>query len=144
MYGRALRKCTRLVGHGRTTSSVQLDAAGQRLFGERWAGCVPSDRVPPRRPDTFLISNLLASDTGGSHWVCRYVSPDGESAWYDPLAQLGQAQRRRAGFERHVRQWTDETPAPHDQEAAEDNCGQRCLAALCTADWGGMEAFLQL
>ena len=64
--------------------------------------------------------------------------------WADPLARLGQAQRRHHGFERHVRQWTDEDPAPHDQEASEDNCGQRCLAALSVAKSGGFQSYVML
>ena len=80
----------------------------------------------------------------GLHWVCRYVDKAGNSAWHDPLAALGQAQRKRHGFGRHVRRWTDEAEAPHDQEASEENCGQRCLAALCVAKAGVMKSFLLL
>ena len=97
-----------------------------------------------RRPDSYLIANLHTAAMPGLHWVCRYVDKHGNSAWHDPLARLGQAQRQRHGFERHVRRWTDEGPAPHDQEATEDNCGQRCLGALCVAQTGGFKAFLVL
>ena len=133
-----------MIGHDDTTSSLELDKAGKKLFGKRWLGVVPSDRVPPRRPDSYLIANLHTAAMPGLHWVCRYVDSDGNSAWHDPLARLGQAQRQRHGFERHVRRWTAEDPAPHDQEASEDNCGQRCLAALSVAKSGGFQSYVML
>ena len=133
-----------MIGHDDTTSSLELDRVGKKLFGKQWLGVVPSDRVPSRRPNSYLIANLHTAAMPGLHWVCRYVDENGNSAWHDPLAQLGQAQRRRHDFERHVRQWTDEAPAPHDQEASEYNCGQRCLAALCVAQSSGFQAYVML
>ena len=133
-----------MIGHGDTTSSLELDAAGKKLFGSRWLGVVPSDRVPSRRPDSYIIANLHTSTMPGLHWVCRYVDKAGNSAWHDPLAALGQAQRKRHGFERHVRQWTDEGEAAHDQAPSEDNCGQRCMAALCVAQRGGFKSYVLL
>ncbi len=121
---------------------MELDKVGKKLFGKRWLGVVPSDRVPPRRPDPYFIANLHTAVMPGLHWVCSYVDSDGNSAWHDPLARLGQAQRRHHDFERHVRQWTDEESAPHDQEASENNCGQRCLVALSVAKSGGFKSYV--
>jgi hypothetical protein len=45
-----------MIGHNDTTSSLELDEVGRKLFGKRWLGVVPSDRVPPRRPDSYLIA----------------------------------------------------------------------------------------
>ena len=75
-----------MIGHDNTTSSLELDEVGKKLFGKRWLGVVPSDRVPPRRPDSYLIANLHTAAMPGLHWVCRYVDEHGNSAWHDPLS----------------------------------------------------------
>ena len=131
----------RRIGHDHTTSAHELERVAQGLFGRRWQGVVPSNRIPAGKPDSFLIANLQTDAPGnpGSHWVCRYTNEDGLCAWHDPLGEHGQEQR--AAFERHVNQWTDDDAEQHPLETS---CGQRCLAALCLARDHGLETFMLL
>ena len=131
----------RRIGHDKTTSAHELERVAQGLFGRRWQGVVPSNRIPAGKPDSFLIANLQTDAPGnpGSHWVCRYTNEDGVCAWHDPLGEHGQEQR--AQFERHVTQWTDDDAEQHPLETS---CGQRCLAALCLARDHGLESFMLL
>jgi hypothetical protein len=116
------------------------------MFKSKWLGVVPRDRIPPRKKDSYLICNL--DDSGKQtifHWVCRYVTPKGEALWHDPLGESGADQASQ--LVRQVRAlWTDEDnfDDPSHQADAEDNCGQRCLAALRVAKEMGPDAFMSL
>ena len=140
-YSANLRDAVRRIGHGRTTSSHELERVGQGLFKHGWQGVVPRDRIPARKPNTYLICNL---DQSGKqklfHWVCRYVDSEGTVAWHDPLGKGGKAQRQPLVRQVNSR-WTEDDA---EQGVTEDNCGQRCLAALMIAKQCGMEAFLAL
>ena len=116
------------------------------MFKSKWLGVVPRDQVPARKKDSYLICNL---DTSGKqtiyHWVCRYVTPKGEALWHDPLGESGADQASQ--LVRQVRAlWTDEDnfDDPSHQADAEDNCGQRCLAALRIAKEMGPDAYMSL
>ena len=140
-----MRDAIKRIGHAHTTGSQELERVGQGLFGSKWLGVVPSDMIPARRRDSYLICNLDKSrgggGSGGFHWVCRYVTPQGEALWHDPLGEDGAGQaaplvRQLAGVH-----WTDDDA---EQGVEEDNCGQRCLAALRLAQESGPAAFLSL
>ena len=100
--------------------------------------------IPARKPDSYLICNLDKSHggggTGGTHWVCRYVTPQGKALWHDPLGKDG-AQQASALVQQVSAQWTEDDA---EQAESEDNCGQRCLAALRIAKEMGPSAFLLL
>ena len=119
------------VGHGDTTSAVELRHAGKQLLGG--VTVCAADEIPQRTP--YVIANLSERGDGpGTHWVCRC-----HGVWHDPLGSSGAAQRVQ--FERRVQgRWTD-----MDIEQPDDNsCGQRCLAALMTGGQLGEKAFLLL
>jgi len=83
----------------------------------------------------LLIANLDERSQPGTHWVCRY-----NGVWHDPLGSNGTGQRK--GFERRVQgSWTEDDP---EQRRDEDNCGQRCLAALMVGVQLGDEGFALL
>ena len=102
--------------------------AGVKLLGT--IAVVAADEIPPKT--RFVIANLDDRGQPGSHWVCRY-----DGVWHDPLGTDGRTQR--AAFVRRVgSQWTDDDA---EQARREDNCGQRCLAALMTGKQLDREAF---
>jgi hypothetical protein len=118
----------RAVGHDRTTNADALRRAGVKLLGS--IAVVAADEIPTDA--TFVIANLDERGQPGSHWVCRY-----DGLWHDPLGSGGRKQR--AAFVRRVgSQWTDDDA---EQARREDNCGQRCIAALMTGKQLGRHAF---
>jgi hypothetical protein len=137
-----LRDAIKRIGHGRTTNSHELERVGQGLFQRKWLGVVPRDKIPPRKPDSYLICNLDDSGTQTLyHWVCRYVTPQGKAIWHDPLGRDGEEQASALIQQLRNVQWTEDDP---EQDSEEDNCGQRCLAALRIAKELGAKAFLSL
>jgi hypothetical protein len=89
-----------------------------------------------------LICNL--DDSGKQtlfHWVCRYVTPQGKAIWHDPLGSSGEEQASALINQLSGVEWTEDDPEQSDHE---DNCGQRCLAALRIAKDMGAKAFLSL
>ena len=135
------------IGHGRTTNSHELERVGQGLFKRGWQGNVPRDMIPPATPNSYLICNL---DKSGKqklfHWVCRYVCGDGTIAWHDPLGSAGIAQAQPLRRQLRGKMWTDDDNIrdPSHQGNSQDNCGQRCLAALMIGKQFGMDDFLLL
>ena len=92
-----------------------------------------ADEIQPHTK--LLIANLDERSMPGSHWVCRY-----DGAWHDPLGSNGTDQR--AALVRRVQgSWTDDDP---EQRREEDNCGQRCLAALMVGVQLGSDGFALL
>ena len=146
-YQLNLRDAVKRIGHGRTTNSHELERVGQGLFKQGWQGIVPRDRIPHAKPNTYLICNL---DKSGKqklfHWVCRYVSGDSTIAWHDPLGSAGIAQAQPLRRQLRGKHWTDDhnTRDASHQGDSQDNCGQRCLAALMIGKQFGMNDFLLL
>ena len=146
-YSTNLRDAVKRIGHGRTTNSHELERVGQGLFKRGWQGVVPRDMIPAAKQNSYLICNL---DRSGKqklfHWVCRYVDSDGEIAWHDPLGTAGIAQAQPLRQQLRGKQWTDDhnTRDASHQGDSQDNCGQRCLAALMIGQQSGMDNFLLL
>ena len=68
-YNKILKSVKKRVG-GKTTYLGQLDKAGKDIFGSRFHGVYPSDKIPKltdRKP--YAILNLDRSDEPGSHWI---------------------------------------------------------------------------
>ena len=116
------------MGHDRTTSADALRRAGVKLLGT--IAVVAADEIPPKT--RFVIANLDDRGQPGSHWVCRY-----DGVWHDPLGTDGRTQR--AAFVRRV--GSQRTDDDAEQARREDNCGQRCIAALMTGKQLGRHAF---
>ena len=140
-YRAYLADAVKRVGHGSTTGSHDLERVGQGVFRKGWLGVVPRDMIPARRPSSYLICNLDTSRGPGTHWVCRYVDGRGKAAWHDPLGHTGVAQAGALREQLGSVEWTDDDA---EQKQSEDNCGQRCLAALMAAKAGGMVDFMAL
>lgn len=99
-YNRHFQTAKKVVGHGTTTTSDELEK-GMRKLGLRPMAvgtvCDPKDK-------TYMIVNE-SCELPGTHWVAYY-----KGARYDPL---GKDRSKSA-----------------EQKDSETNCGQRCLAYL--------------
>ena len=68
-YDNILSSVKKLVG-GKTTYLQQLDKAGTQLFGSKFHGVYPSDKIPTLNNRTpYAILNLDKSNQSGSHWI---------------------------------------------------------------------------
>jgi len=68
-YNKILKSVKKRVG-SKTTYLQQLDIAGKQMFGSKFHGVYPSDRIPKltdSRP--YSILNLDKSTEPGSHWI---------------------------------------------------------------------------
>jgi len=68
-YNKILRLVKKRVG-GKTTYLQQLDKAGKQMFGSKFHGVYPSDKIPKLTNKTpYAILNLDKSTEPGSHWI---------------------------------------------------------------------------
>jgi len=123
---------------GKETDSVQLDRAGTTLFGSRFVGVFPSDKIPRMRNGSYAILNLDASGSPGTHWVGVSKS-GGKTLVYDSFGRssakiIPSIMNMRGGKGKVI-----DTEYDAEQKGGED-CGQRVLAWLCTAHVLGQEA----
>lgn len=118
-YGTHFTKAKRAVGHGKTTSNVELEQAMQRL-GLRPSMVTHVCDVRKMKKagtlPTYVIANVMC-EPPGKHWVAYY-----KGVKYDPLGE------DRSG--------------DAEQNDVETNCGQRCIAYLLMCKKRGRAVFL--
>ena len=140
-YNTILRSVKKLVG-GKTTYLQQLDKAGTQLFGAKFHGVYPSDRIPTlsnRIP--YCILNLDKSNQSGSHWIAVAKS-NNDLIVYD---SFGRAHKHiipalGRGF---VGGRVIDTDRDAEQHIMATDCGSRSLAWLVFFDtYGSKNALL--
>ncbi len=136
-YRKYLKTVNDLVGNT-TTYLSQLDKTSRSLFGVKFRGVFPSDKIP-RLNDLkpYCILNLDKSDEPGSHWVALAKLPTDECLFYD---SFGRGYKQIIPIIDHSGNGriknTDEDP---EQGLQENNCGARCIAFLMVFDRLGSE-----
>jgi hypothetical protein len=132
------RELARAVYHGLgrdTTRGDQLDDAGSRLFGRKWAGVWHMGNFDPSRlRDRYAVVNTSRTDSSpGYHWVASYTSPRGATTIWD---SFGRNVRTLAWplFHRALREGLIVRGGDRDaqQRGASRVCGQMSLAWLLT------------
>lgn len=135
-YNKILKSVKKRVG-GKTTYLGQLDRAGKDIFGSRFHGVYPSDKIPKltdRKP--YAILNLDRSDESGSHWIA--------------LAKVGNNSIVYDSFGRHHTKIIPSllysgngklisTDDDQEQHIMATDCGARSLAFLLFLDKHGAE-----
>lgn len=117
-YRRWLKFAERLLG-SKVTNGAELKNVCRELFGEKFKGVFPSDRIPKLERGTCAIANVDRSGEPGSHWVA--VTP---TLFYDSFG------RRHKELVSHAKLKQHDTELDREQEFAEENCGARCVAFL--------------
>ena len=111
-----------MVGN-KSTTSIQLYKAGKSLFGSKFIGVFPKDRIPPK--EGYMIVNLDTHDMPGSHWIA--LADD----WvYD---SFGRPTQQILGWK------AKDTKYDAEQLPKETNCGARVLAWLMVYDQYGAQ-----
>jgi|AntRauTorckE5430_2_1112549.scaffolds.fasta_scaffold03450_5 hypothetical protein len=127
-----------LVGN-QTTYLSELYKAGRKLFGIKFHGVYPSDKIPHLNDlSCYCILNLDRSTQSGSHWIALAKIPDqNKSIVFDSFGRdyteiipiLG-----KSGNGKIIN--TDED---QDQKVMETDCGARCLSFLMVFDKHGAD-----
>ena len=76
-----------VVRHGHTTGSLELNQAGEKLFGKLWDGALGRNEVRQRYRGGVALVNMDKKQYGqpsGTHWVCLV-----KGHYYDPLMPNG-------------------------------------------------------
>ncbi len=139
-YERQLTRAKRLLGNGRTSAS-QLDDAAPKLGLSDYRGTWPADKCPELPEGSSVVLNLDSTGQPGTHWIALYAAPR-LILCYDSFGRRVKGLARP--FARLPLRGRDLVDAEEDaeQHIVEENCGQRCLAWLMTAQNKGPAAAL--
>lgn len=123
-----------------TTTTKELNEAGSTLLGRGYRGAWPSDRIPSLKHGQMIIANLDSSKGAGTHWVA--VAQDRKKTIvYDSFGR--KSSKILPSVHRGGKMVID-TDDDAEQGRAQNNCGQRCLAALAVYRTYGANGLLRL
>jgi hypothetical protein len=120
-----------------TTFLKELDGIGNKLFGVRYKGTFPSDKIPRLNDlSPYCILNLDRSDEPGSHWIALVKDVHNDRCLvYDSFGRTHTKIIPNLRFSGNGR--VIDTDKDKEQHPKETNCGQRCLSFLAIYDkWG--------
>lgn len=116
----------------KTTFMDKLNTYCKKLFGIKYRGTYPSDKIPKLNDlSKYCILNLDKSDEPGSHWVA--LAKHGKDAYfYDSFGRTYNAIIPNLEFSGNGRIINTDDDA--EQEVKETDCGARCIAWLLVFD----------
>lgn len=134
LYHNVLKTMEKLVGN-KTTYDIDLKKTGKKLFGKRFVGVFPSDKIPKLKKNHMIIANLDTSIEPGSHWV-GIVKDKKNITWvYDSYGRnIHKILPKLSGMVK-----LKSTERDIEQKVEEDNCGARSLAFLYVFDKHGIK-----
>tara|TARA_R110002096_G_scaffold18463_5_gene62875 strand:+ start:632 stop:1048 length:417 start_codon:yes stop_codon:yes gene_type:complete len=121
-YNKTLKKLPQTSTYG-----DHLTTLGKRMFGKKYKGTFPSDKIPSLTPMQSSIINLDDSSQGGSHWVVYARGKQKQHYMYDSFGRQGV--KLIPKLKKNKKNITDAELDP-EQHYSEVNCGARCLAWL--------------
>lgn len=119
----------------------ELHGIGKKLFGVKFKGVFPSDRIPKLNDlSPYAILNLDTSEEPGSHWVAIAKHPNKDKTLlYDSFARKGSKIIKSLEYSGNGR-IIDSDLKDKEQKIEETNCGGRCLAYLVVVEKYGWDA----
>ncbi len=117
-----------------TTYQDDLEGVGKSIFGVKFKGVYPSDKIPQLTDLTpYCICNLDKSNEPGSHWVALAKTPfKKEALMYD---SFGRGYKKILLSSEHSGNGRiKNTDRDIEQKIAETNCGQRSLSWIMVFD----------
>lgn len=124
-----------------TTYLDDLNDVGKRLFGNKFVGVFPSNRIPRLKNNQYVILNLDEEGEVGSHWV-SVVKHNNKVIIYDSFGRKASKIIPSLGQSRNG--MVVDTELDKEQKKNEFDCGSRCITALCVMDWYGLKYYLKL
>jgi hypothetical protein len=126
-YHKHLKDIENIIGTG-ITDSNQLNKLGKRLFGNKYKGTYPADKIPSLRRKQMMIVNNEKSNESGEHWLAIIKNIDDTILIYDSFA------RKHFKILPSLAESTEHpiknTERDAEQSKSEQNCGARCMAFL--------------
>ena len=124
-----------LVGN-KTTYLSQLEGAGKKLFGAKFKGVFPSDKIPRLNElASYCILNLDRSTESGSHWIALVRVNDKKSIVYDSFGRNYKKIIPNIDYTGNGRIINSELDS--EQKISESDCGARCLSFIMVYDRHG-------
>lgn len=127
-----------------TTYLGTLEKVGKKLFGIKFKGVFPSDKIPKLNDlSPYCILNLDSSYEGGSHWIALVKLPNEKGAlFYDSFGRDYKKIIPEVMLSGNGRIKNTEDDA--EQEIEQEDCGQRCLAFIMLYDKKGEKMARQI
>ena len=136
IYNGVLKEIEYVLGED-TTYDVDLKRIGKELFGNKFVGVYPRDKLPKLQNNQCCILNLDYSYESGSHWISIYC----KGTVYFIYDSFGRKTKQL--LKDDIKNYVD---AQHDAEQHEEesNCGPRALAWLWCVYYYGINNALKI
>ena len=140
-YNDILKKVIEPLSGDKSTYLSELNQIGRKIFGVKFKGVFPSDKIPKLNDlAPYAILNLDTSTEPGSHWVSIAKRPEkNETLLYDSFARKGSKIIPKLLYSGNGRIYDSDTKDA-EQNIEEENCGARCLAYLVVVEKYGWDA----
>ena len=140
-YNVILKKIIEPMTGDKATYLSELLSVGKKIFGVKFKGVFPSDKIPKLNDlSPYAILNLDSSKEQGSHWVAIAKYPnENKTLLYDSFARKGSKIIPSLNFSGNGR-IIDSDRKDREQEYVEENCGARAIAYLVVVEKYGTEA----
>jgi len=135
-YNEYLKKIIPILGND-TTYLRDLERTGRKLFGVKFKGVYPCDKIPKLNDlSPYCIANLDNSKQGGSHWIgIAKIHGKDECLVYDSFGRCYKKIIPILGHNGNGK--IKNTDRDVEQKILENNCGARSMAWLCVYDKKG-------
>jgi hypothetical protein len=141
VYNKILKQIIEPLSGDGTTYLTELNGIGKKLFGVKFKGVFPSDKIPKLNDlSPYAILNLDTSKQPGSHWIAIAKYPDkNKTLLYDSFARKGSKIIKSLSYSGNGRIINSDLK-DREQDVMETNCGARCLSYLVVVEKYGFDA----
>ena len=114
-----------------TTYLSDLTAIGKKIFGSKYKGTFPSDKIPKLTDKSpYAILNLDKSTEPGSHWIAIAKHPKNNNTLvYDSFGRKGSTIIKSLTYSGNG-EIINSDLKDNEQKIEETNCGSRVIAWL--------------
>lgn len=135
------KKIYPLIGN-KTTYLTELLGAGKKLFGVKFKGVYPSDKIPKLNDlSPYCILNLDSSKEKGSHWIALAKS-NNETLVYDSFGRDYKKIIPNLNYSGNGR--LKNTDRDAEQKIFSTDCGARCIGWLMVVDKHGKDMAMRI
>jgi hypothetical protein len=140
IYNKILKDIVKPISGNKTTYLSELLAIGKKLFGVKFKGVFPSDKIPKLNDlSPYAILNLDRSTESGSHWVA--IAKHGDNTYlYDSFGRKHTQIIPNLYYSGNGK--IIDTDNDAEQKVYEIDCGARSIGWLLFFDKWGPECAL--
>lgn len=135
IYNHYLKKIVYPLIGNKTTYLNELNGAGKKIFGVKFKGVFPSDKIPKLNDlSPYCILNLDKSNEPGSHWVAlvKCQSPSNDTIIYDSFGRDYKKIIPNLNYSGNGR--IKNTERDPEQKILQTDCGARCISFIMVFD----------